>query len=67
MILKVLYSFLLQEVEREKSFQKLAEELEQLAATKEMLLKVLNQRNLFEFFECQRWRKHSQGKEEELI
>ena len=31
----------LQEVEREKSFVKLAEELEQLAATKEMMLKVL--------------------------
>ena len=31
----------LQEVEREKSFVKLAEELEQLAATKEILLKVL--------------------------
>ena len=31
----------LQEVEREKSFVKLGEELEQLAATKEILLKVL--------------------------
>ena len=35
----MLFNFV-QEVERQKSFRKVMEELEQLAATKEMLLKV---------------------------
>ena len=39
-----------QEVEREKNFQRLLEELEQLSATKEMLLKVKKNGNLW--FKC---------------